>query len=322
MRKPLTILIAGIRSAKGHRFLGKWWRYFSGGIFVTACVLALSIAWARHVHSSTQRVKPVPFSIGASDIFRLERNASISLPRDYGQVLSSLGRDEDTLLPETVEDPVIPGVPDYQPQWSEQWPDGNTCAVGCTIMAAGNILGYWDDHGCEDLMPGDGGGYTTSCNEGCRTALRSLRSLMGTYCDGNSGLTPTENHAPALEQYFQEAGCGFHAYARGGFYLPPEIVSPLPEYPSLWEPYVENINNGWPVLISYKPGSGSEAHSVTGVGYEGEGSGRQFLVHDNVRHGDRDNGPAEHKVPYYGNFLLYGILEASRCPSSPTTSYV
>ena len=159
---------------------------------------------------------------------------------------------------------IIEGVPDYT----------NTMKVfsrnrSCAVIATAAILGYWDDHGYGDLIPGGG-------------------SLEGDLGHLSEGLNCEIGHNLGLGLMNHQVTSGLEAYTRGHGYAFECAVKPI-----TWPGIKEEIKAGRPFLLKVVlKDYGLENHMVVGIGFC-EKPKRAIVVLDNW-----DNGDPEHVIEW------------------------
>ena len=145
------------------------------------------------------------------------------------------------------------GVPDYQQ-------DDFSGSNDCTPVASADVLGYWDAHGCPELI--DGSNDFGANPAGVTALVDALKRTMawapvGTQIDAiDSGIIATA----------QERGYEFFA---------------ANDYVVMWTDITAEVQEGRPsVLTMLNPRYGS-LHSVCCFGYSTAGGTNVIIVHDN-----------------------------------------
>jgi uncharacterized protein YneR len=150
---------------------------------------------------------------------------------------------------------LISGVPDWNQFWGSYG-----CWSGCSPTAATNVMGYWDNHGYGNLIYGSD----------WQGAVNEMRNHMGTQCgqDGG-GWTNVGNISSGMSAYAQSHGYTFvsELWCSG--------CATSPTYDN----YRGQINASRPLVVDVIGHSTYGSHSVTGVGYDTNGS--YMIVHDN-----------------------------------------
>ncbi|PFZ09502.1 hypothetical protein COL63_22375 [Bacillus pseudomycoides] len=123
----------------------------------------------------------------------------------------------------------IQGVPDFM--WYR----------GCTPTAIANLIGYWDQHGYNNLVQGS----TTSSQ-----FIDALGDDMKTTKEGN---TLESNMAPGIRKYWNDRG-----------YYPSVKTDETPTF----NEFVSEIEQNRLVIISTEKSPTYENHTLTGIGYE------------------------------------------------------
>lgn len=180
----------------------------------------------------------------------------------------------------------IPSVPVYQ--WHH----------GCGPTAAGMIIGYWDGHGFDDLVPGDAGTQTAAVNE--MIASEGPASNYTDYCepiDYYPDLFPDLSEDPPGDEHpdecvadymktsqsyyynrygwswFSHVGTALESYSRqalasGDYYVRTKNLYMQWDSSLNWDSLRSEINAGRPlVLLVDTDGNGITDHFVTAVGY-------------------------------------------------------
>jgi len=180
---------------------------------------------------------------------------------------------------------------------------------GCGPTAAGMVIGYWDSHGFDDLVPGDAHTQTTAVNE--MIASEGLASNYTDYCEPldyswiNPEPLPDKSEDPpgdehpddCVADYMKTSQSRYNNYYGWSWFSP---VGPAMRYyvDSLgqsdyyvtvsdlytwWPPYLTwdnfraEIDAGRPmVLLVDTDGNGGTDHFVTAVGYDVIGDVPQY----------------------------------------------
>lgn len=150
---------------------------------------------------------------------------------------------------------LIDGVPDWNQFWGSYG-----CWSGCSPTAATNVMGYWDDHGYGNLIYGSD----------WQGAINEMRNDMGTWCGADDGgYTNVGNISPGINAYAQAHGYTFASE----LWCDGCAVAPT------YDRFRGEIDANRPLGVDISGHATYGNHSVTGVGYETNGS--YMIVHDN-----------------------------------------
>ncbi|MBP6874431.1 MAG: hypothetical protein KBD56_00010 [Candidatus Eisenbacteria bacterium] len=181
---------------------------------------------------------------------------------------------------------------------------------GCGPTALGMVIGYWDDHGFPDLVPGSSSSQTPavdamiaddSGHPSCALpdgdhyqdyacplddsggALLPDRSQTGGAHESNCVADFMRTSWSSRGNYYgwswdTDVAPAFHAYVRKvSNYLPTSTTAQYDAFP--WMSYMAQIDAGWPVvLLVDTDADGNTDHFVTAVGYES--TTQYYAVHD------------------------------------------
>lgn len=157
-----------------------------------------------------------------------------------------------TLSPQSYK--LIAGVPDWN-----QFNGSYGCASGCSPTAATNAMGYWDSNGYGSLINGSD----------WQSAVNEMRGFMGTFCDNGQGATYIDRISPGIVSYAQTKGYTFSS----------ELWCSGCPTSSTYDHYRTETDGNRPMVVDVIGHSKYGDHSVTGVGYETNGS--YMIIHDN-----------------------------------------
>ncbi len=162
---------------------------------------------------------------------------------------------------------LISGVPDWNQFWGSY-----SCYSGCVPTSATNVIGYWDSHGYDNLINGSD----------WQRAVNEMRIRMGTRCEADkTGSTSVGRVSPGIICYAQAHGYTFASELWCDGYGAWCAASPT------YDRYCAEIDAGRPIVVTVvdhyqydpDPTKAGDAHTVTGVGYETNGS--YMIIHDN-----------------------------------------
>ncbi|MBI2906221.1 MAG: hypothetical protein HYX92_01055 [Chloroflexi bacterium] len=168
------------------------------------------------------------------------------------------------------------------PRYRQFW--YGRCNTGSVPTAAGMLLSYWVERGYWNLIEGGATGDY-------KKAITKLHEIMGTSCDGTTGVTNNSAIAPALLSYATERGYSFSAQ--------------LLEAPT-FDQFVAEISSSRLVIVNLVKSRADARHpaygnaSVTGIGYDYDPQNpdyRYMVISDTLSTSDR--------------WLQYGINYAS-----------
>lgn len=166
---------------------------------------------------------------------------------------------------------------------------------GCGPTAAGMIIGFWDDHGLENLITAGDGTNSWATNQNAVKAMIASDGYLNDWYPDPDRLEPPAYHADDSVADFMQAsrGAGIEpgwskatkqdngmtGYAAYRGYT--ETRGAWIWYDYLWESFVEEIDAGRPMeLYVDSTGNGIADHFVTAFGYDDTPGAEQYFGYD------------------------------------------
>ena len=145
----------------------------------------------------------------------------------------------------------------------KSWNNGE-CMTGCTPVAWGILLEYWDRHGFGNLV----GTIYDNNNRDLKDPdvsymLTRLRLYLGTFCNGRNGSTHGIDTPKGIDYVYERGYYDSVAY---------RITKNEPLF-NVWITLMDNINRNYPVIANMYQPEWKNGHSTTAYGYideEGE----------------------------------------------------
>ncbi len=186
---------------------------------------------------------------------------------------------------------------------------------GCAPTAGGMLLGYWDAHGYEDLIPGSNDWDTN------QAAIEDAIASQEHVDDYWGSDDPPPHHPDNCVADFMETSRG--SLGDGVTYLSkvdnglrdylawkdyPEVSSyNVGFWSGFWDVLVQEIDQGRPLLLYVDSGSdGLADHFITAVGYDDTGGAQRYLAYNTY-----DRQVHTHEASQVAPGQLYGIHSAT-----------
>lgn len=145
-------------------------------------------------------------------------------------------------------------------QQDRSWTSGS-CNTGCSPVAMGILLEYWDRNGYSSILSGSSNSDPTTST--VQTMLDALRQAMGTTCSGSSGSTTRTNVDNGGDAYMDSKGYSWT--------FSQSQVSSTSTTSTVFSSLMSEINNSRPAVFHYTTSSGGEHAAV--AWYYGDSSG-------------------------------------------------